>query len=215
MSGRQIARQHHTHLVREDFFAFVVNDTAAVAITVKGETYIGTCLQHLVPYGMEHLHIFRVRIVAGEGVVQLAIKGDHLNANAVKNCWCKYARGAIAAGSNHFQFALDLGAIHKVRDVAFSHIIHIRIAAPRARLIGAVQNDFAERTHLVWTKGQRARSPHFDAGPAVFIMAGRDHGNGRGIEVELGEIGHWGKRRADILDRDPGLHQPQHQRIFD
>ena len=51
------------------------------------------------------------------------------------------------------------------------------------------QDDLLQPSHLVRAEGQRLLGAHLDAGPAVLVVAGRDHGHARNVQVELGEIG--------------------------
>ena len=56
---------------------------------------------------------------------------------------------------------------------------------------------------------------HLDAGPAIVVVAGGDHGDAFDAELELGEIGHGRKRQADVVDLGAAGQQPGDQRSFD
>ncbi len=56
---------------------------------------------------------------------------------------------------------------------------------------------------------------HLHAGPAVFIVACGDHGDGRRIEFELRKIGDGRKCEPDIEHFATGLHQPDGEGLLD
>ena len=56
---------------------------------------------------------------------------------------------------------------------------------------------------------------HLHAGPAIFIVACGDHGDGGRIEFELREIGNGGKCEPDIEHFATGLHQPDGECLLD
>ena len=82
---RDVARQHDPDLVGKNFLAFVVDDAAAVAVAVEAEREIGAVRQHRVAHGVQHLHVFGVGIVFGEGVVELAVERDDLAADLLQD----------------------------------------------------------------------------------------------------------------------------------
>ncbi len=85
MPGRDIARQHDADGVGEDLVALVVDDAAAVAVAVEAEADVGLVLHHRFRDGVQHLHVFGVRIVAREGVVELGVERHHLAADGFEN----------------------------------------------------------------------------------------------------------------------------------
>ena len=64
--------------------------------------------QHLVAHGVQHLHVLGVGIVVREGVVELAVERHHLAADRREHLRREGAGGAVAAGANHLEAALEL-----------------------------------------------------------------------------------------------------------
>ena len=56
---------------------------------------------------------------------------------------------------------------------------------------------------------------HLDAGPAIVVVAGGDHGDAFDAELELREIGHGRQRQADVVDLGAAGEQAGDQRSFD
>ena len=105
----QIAGKHDADLVGENLLALIVDDPAAVAVAVETEANIGAALLDRRRHGMQHLHVFRIRIVVGEGVVELGIERDDIDAQSFQNAGCESARRAVAAGDDRLDPALELG----------------------------------------------------------------------------------------------------------
>ena len=108
VQARHVARQHDADFVGEDLLAFVVDHAAAVAVAVEAERDVGLVDQHRVAHGVQHLHVFGVGIVAREGVVELAVERHHLAADRLQDVRREGAGGAVAAGGDDLQLALDL-----------------------------------------------------------------------------------------------------------
>ena len=215
MQRRQIARQHQADLVGKDLLALIVDDTAAVAIAVKAQTDISAMLQHGVTDGMKHFHVFRIGIVAREGMVELAIHLDHLDTHGAQDLGRIGPRRAIAAGRDDLEGTLDGDAFGDIVHITLGHAVLADIAAAGAGDALTIEDNFLQPAHLVRTEGERAMCAHFHTGPAIGVVAGGDHGHARDIQIELGEIGHGRERKADVMDFDPGGHQTDFQRLFD
>ena len=211
----KIAREHYPHLVGKDFLARIVHHAAAVAIAVKGKSYIRADFQHLVAQRVEHLHIFRVRIVIGEGEVEFAIERDHLRADPFQHTRRKGARRAIAAGGDHLERVFQLLAIGEVLDVALGHVRHVNVAPPIPRFALAFKDDALQVQHLVRPESERALRAHLHARPAILVVARRHHGDGRHVEIELREIGNRRQREPDIVHLASRTHQPDDERLLD
>ena len=211
----QVARQHHTNLVGEYLFARIVDNAAAVAVAVEGKAHIRLVLQHGITQGVQHLHIFRVRIIAREGEVELAVERDDFSTDLCKDLRHEGTGGAVAAGRDDLELAADGGTVRKVGDVAGAHVVDIGVSAAGPCLALTPQHDGLEAGHLVRAEGQRTVRPHFHPGPAVFIVAGRHHGDAGHIQRELREIGDRRKCQADVMNLNTGSHQPGHQRLLD
>ncbi|MNR07951.1 hypothetical protein D3C85_1240850 [compost metagenome] len=78
----------------------------------------------------------------------------------------------------------------------------------------AVQHDLLQAADLVRTEGQRGLGAHLDAGPAVFIVAGRDHGHAGAVQRELGVIGHRRQGQTDVDHLHAALQQAEDQGLF-
>ena len=76
VAGGDVAGEHDADLVGEDRLALVVDHAAAVAVAVEGEPEIGAMREHGIARGVQHAEVFGVRVVGGEGVVELAIERD-------------------------------------------------------------------------------------------------------------------------------------------
>ncbi len=71
-------------------------------------------------------------------------------------------------------------------------------AAARAGQLSA-ESDLLQLPNFVGTESERSVETHLDSRPAVFIVAGRHHGDALNIQLELGKIGHGRERQADIV----------------
>ena len=78
-----------------------------------------------------------------------------------------------------------------------------------------MQHDIAQAAHLIGAEGDRPLGAHFHARPAIVVMRGGHHGDGRAIKIELGEIGHRRKRKANILNFYARRHETDRQSMFD
>ncbi len=181
----QVTRQHDPHLVGKNLFACVVHNAAPVAIAVKGKAHISLVFQHGVAQGVKHMHVFRVRIVTRKCVIKLAIQRNDLGTCRLQHIRHEGTCRTVAAGSNDFKFATKLGPVCEISDVAVAHIRHIGIATAIACQALAFQYDGLEARHLVRPECQRAVRTHLDAGPAVFVVARRHHGDTRHIQCKL------------------------------
>ena len=70
-----------------------------------------------------------------------------------------------------------------------------RLAAGARHALFA-EHDLLQPPHLIGAEGEGGFDAHFHPRPAIFIMAGGDHGDAGHIERELREIGHRGERQA-------------------
>ena len=215
MLGAEVPGDHHAHFVRKDFFALIVDHAAAIPITVKGEPHIGLGAQHRVTNVMEHFHIFRVRIVVGERMVQFAMKRHNLHAQCFQDLGGIGAGRAIATGHHGFDLAFEFCPVRQIRDIAVAHVGDEVIIAAIAGLSLTIQNDVFEHGHFVRAKGEGALGAHLDAGPAVFIVAGGDHGHARHIQRELGKIRHGRQGQANVLHFAACRHQADNERLFE
>ena len=97
MQRRHVARQHHADLVGENLVAVVVDHAAAIAVAVEAEPDVGLVLEHRVADRVQHFHVFRVRIVFRERVIEFAVERDdlaadrfqHLRRESARRCRCR------------------------------------------------------------------------------------------------------------------------------
>ncbi len=213
-SGK-IPRQHDADLVGEDLRALVVDDAAAVAVAVEAERDVGARGLHRLGHRVQHVEVLGVRIVAGEGPVEVAIKRNHLDAERPEKFRREGPRSAVAAGGHDFHLPRKLRPAGQVGDVARRKVGHERVGAAGLGRIIAADHDVAQAPHLLGAKGDRPRRAHLHAGPAIVVMRGGDHRHRGNVERELGEIGHRRDGEADIADLRPAGHQPRSQRQLD
>ena len=211
---RHVARQHHAHLVGENLLSFVVHHAATVAVAVETERHVGLIRQHRVAHGVQHLHVFGVGIVAREAVVELAIERHHLAADRLQNARRKSAGGAVAAGGDHFQLALDLRPLGEVGDVAVGEILDENVTAAAREIELGAEHDLLQPRHLVGPEGERPVGAHLHAGPTVVVMRGGDHGDAGHVQLELREIGHRRDRQPDVVHLAARRQQAGDQRQF-
>src|SRR5262245_20419638 len=121
-------------------------------------------------HGVQHLHVLGVGIVVRKGVVELAVERDDLAADRLQHLRREGAGGAVAAGADDLQAALELRPIGEVGDVAGRKILHEGIGAAAAHVEAGVEHDFLQPAHLVGAEGERAARPHLHAGPAVVVV---------------------------------------------
>ena len=60
-------------------------------------------------HGVQHLHVFGVRIVAREGVVEIAVERHHLAAERLQHLRREGAGRAVAAGATTLSLRFSLG----------------------------------------------------------------------------------------------------------
>ena len=150
-----------------------------------------------------------------EGEIELGVERDHLAAELLQDFGREGTGGAIAAGRDDFQLARDFGPVREVGDVAGREILDETIGAAIRVAEFSLQHDVLQAAHLVGAKGHRPLRAHFHAGPAIVVVRGGHHGDGGDVEIELREIGHRRKRKADIVNLDARRHEADRQRIFD
>src|SRR6185437_10223056 len=68
--------------------------------------------------------------------------------------------------------------------------------------------------HVVGPERQRTRKAHLDAGPAIVVMARRDHRHAFDVEVELRKVGHRRKSEADVMHFAAAGEKPGHQGLL-
>ncbi|MNI36288.1 hypothetical protein D3C73_903330 [compost metagenome] len=214
MEGRQIAGQHQADLVGEDLLARVVDHAAAVAVAVKAQGQIGARLLHLGGHLHQHGVIFRVRIVFGEGVVEVRVHLDHLGAHQAQHLGGEGSGRAVAAGGHDLERARQLHLGRHVLDVGLAEALDALQLAAGAGDALTVQDDLLQAAHLVGAEGQGRLGAHLHAGPAVLIVAGRDHGDTGAVQRELGVVGHGRQGQADVQHLHPAFQQAQDQRLL-
>ena len=172
-------------------------------------------LEHGVARRVQHVEIFGIGIVRGEGVVELAIERDDGGAKLGENARREGAGRAVAAGDDDLQRAQQFRPRQKVGHVALGHVGHEDVAAAFV-LLGEVrvEHDLLERGHVVGREGEGPLDAHLDAGPAIVVMAGGDHGDAFDFERELREIGHGRERQADVVHLGAAGEQSCGQRRF-
>ena len=204
----------HADFVGEDLLALVVDHAATVAVAVKAERDVGAVDQHRVTHGVQHLHVFGVGIVARKRVIELAIERHHLAADRFEDSGRESAGGAVAAGGDDLQLALDFRPFGQIGDIAFGEILHELVRAAAAEIELRLQHDLLQPLHLVRPEGQGPVGAHLHPGPAIVVVRGGDHGDAGHVQIELGEIGHRRHRQPDVVHLAARRHQPGDQRQF-
>ena len=213
IAGGDVAGEHHADLVGEDRLAFVVDHAAAVAVAIESEAEVGAMLEHGVARRVQHAEVFGIRIMGGEGVVELAVERDDGGAELGENARGEGARRAVAAGDDDLQGAQQFGPRQEIGHVALRHVGHEDVATALVlRGEPRVEHDLLERGHVVGREGERPLDAHLDAGPAIVVMAGGDHGDAFDFKRELREIGHGRERQADIVHLGAAGKQSRDQR---
>ena len=148
-------------------------------------------------------------------MVKLAIERDDLAADLFQNLRREGAGGAVAAGADHLEAALEFRPIGEVGDIARRKVLDEGVAAAGLHFVLAAEHDVLEPAHLVGAEGERAVRSHLHAGPAVIVVRGGDHGDAGHVEVKLGEIGHRGHREPDVVHPAAGRHEAVCERHLD
>ena len=164
--------------------------------------------------GVQHLHVFGIRIVVREGVVELAVERDDLAADRLQHLRREGAGGAVAAGDDDLDAALQLRPVGEIGDIARREIFVELVGAAAAVVELCAEHDLLQPRHLVGAEGQRPVRAHLHAGPAILVVRGGDHGDGRHVEIELGEIGHRRHGKADVVHLAARSHQAGDQRVL-
>ena len=98
--------------------ALVVDDAAAVAVAVEAERDVGAMRLHRLGHRVQHVQVFGVRIVAREVEIEVAVERHDLDAEPRQQLRREGARGAVAAGGDHLQLALELRPLGQRGDIA-------------------------------------------------------------------------------------------------
>ena len=215
IAGGDVASEHHADFVGKDRLALIVDHAAPVAVAIEGQTEIGLVFQHGVACRVQHAEIFGIRIMRREGVVELAVERDDGGAKLGENARGEGAPRAVAAGDDDLQGAQQFGPRQEIGHVALRHVRYEDVAATlvlRGEL--RVEDDLLERGHVVGREGEGPLDAHLDAGPAIVVMAGGDHGNAFDLKGELREIGHGRERQADIMQLGAAGKQSHCERGF-
>jgi hypothetical protein len=82
------------------------------------------------------------------------------------------------------------------------------------RLSGAGKHQLFERRHFLGAERQRPIEAHFDAGPAVVVVAGSHHRHAFDLQRELSEVGHWRHGEPDVVHLGAAGQQARHERLL-
>jgi len=200
MLSGNISRKHDADLVCEDLLAFIVDDPATVAIAIEGETEIGLGLGNRIAQGIQHCHVFRVRVVVGEGVVERAVKRNHIQSHGFQHLRCKRTSRTVAASHDRFEAPRICRSVLQICHIAFRKIAMKMIAAAIGRLGFSRKYDLLQGRHVVGPECQGAVEAHLDAGPAIVVVACRHHGNAFDVQRELRKVSHWRESQADVMN---------------
>ena len=127
----------------------------------------------------------------------------------------KRAGRAVAARRHDADRARQFVTLGHGIEIELAEIGDVDVEAAAARLACAAEHDLLQPRHFIGTEGERALRAHLHAGPAILIVARRDHGHRRTIESELREIGDGRQRKADVMHLAAGIHQAKDQRLLD
>ena len=75
MHRREIARQQHADLVRENFLARIVDNAAAVTVAVEAKSDIGPVLEHRLAHSKQHMQVFGIGIIFREVAIEFVSSG--------------------------------------------------------------------------------------------------------------------------------------------
>ena len=166
------------------------------------------CAQHRVAHGVQHLHVFGVGIVVREGVIELAVERHDLAADRLQHLRRERAGGAVAAGADDLELALELRPVGEVGDVARGKILD-EVRRSRRRACRSARSSTISLSRVISSgpEGERAVGAHLHAGPAVVVVRGRHHRDARHVELELREIGHRRHREPDVVHLAARRHQ--------
>src|SRR6476660_3430653 len=119
----EIASKHDADLVGKDFMAFIVDDPASVTIAVETQSNVGAAFLYPCRHGVQHLHIFGIRIVTGKCVVELRIERDDIDAQAIQNTRSESAGCPVAAGHDRLDPACEWKSPDQVVDIDVGKIL--------------------------------------------------------------------------------------------
>ena len=214
VQGRQVAAQHQADLVGIDLLARVIHHAAAVTVAVEAQGQIGPGLAHPGRHLHQHGVVFGVRIVFGEGPVEVGVHLDDLGPHPAQGLGRKGTGRAIAAGGHDLDRPAQLHLGGDLFQIAFAEAFDPRQRTARAGHALAIEDDVLEPPDLVGAEGQGRVGPHLDPRPAVLVVAGRDHGHAGCVEGELGEIGRRRQGQTDIQNLHPAFQQAEGQGLF-
>ena len=143
------------------------------------------------------------------------MSGNNVAAELRQRLRRESARRAVSARNHDLQFAFEGLAVREIGDVALGHVRMEVIGAAFVQRDAAFENQVAQRAHILRPEGQGTRHAHLDAGPAIVIVARRDHGHAFDLKRELREIGHRRKRKPDIVHLRAASKHAGDQRVFD
>src|SRR5262249_57847940 len=105
----------------------------------------------------------------GEGMVELAVERNDLAADGREHLRRKRAGGAVAAGANDLEAALELRALGEIGDITSREVLDEDVSAAAAQLEARLEHDRLEPAHLIGAERHRASGAHLHAGPAVVL----------------------------------------------
>ena len=158
-----------------------------------------------------HDAILRVRIIAGEGPVELGVHLDHLGAHAAQGLGHEGAGRAVATGGHDPDRPGEFRPGGDLCQIAVGKALDRNPAPARALDPSALERQGLEPRHFLRAEGEGRMRAHLDPGPAVLVVAGRDHGDARHAQGLAGEIGHGGQAEADVVNLGPAGDQTPDQ----
>jgi hypothetical protein len=139
---------------------------------------------------------------------------DHLAAGLPESLRGEQAGRAIAGVDHHLEGALGPGPGGQILDVSPADALDPAVF-PGGLAEPAGLDDLPELLDLFGLEGLREPLGQLHAGPAVLVMAGRDHGSGGDIEVVLGEVQGRGQQQPHVHHARPGGHQAECEGVLD
>ena len=177
----------------------------AVAVAVEGQADIGAGLLHGADQVLEVLGLARVRMVVGEGAVDLGEQRNRLGAEALDQRRAELAGHAVAAVDHRLERAGQGDVTEDALEVGLAHVLPARLALA----LGEITRGEAGVQCGDGLAGERLAAQHdLEAVVVRRVVAAGDHHAGSGaLDHVGGEVEHRGGDHADVDDVAPGRRQ--------
>ena len=196
---QHVGGEQHQQTVRIDVLARPGDHAQAVAVAIEGDAEVGVEAIHHLHQRIQVVRLAGVRVVVGEGAVDVAEQRGDVRADRFQHARPQHAGGAVAGIHHHLEPLADLhvagDALHVVlADVALRHgARHLGLHQPVLGDARVQVQDGVARQGL-------ATDHDLEAVVVGRVVAAGDGHAAAGAQVEAAEVHHRRGHQADVDD---------------